>query len=264
MSIPEFSLEGKNAIVIAGSRGIGKGIAMALAEAGADVAVTGFTNKYVENTAKEIEAMGRKSSALTVDATHGEDMDFLAKQVLAEFGTMDIVVNAAGDSIRKPVIALPGSALEGMTSQEWHDIVNINLTEAFEGCRVFGPHMIERRQGTIINVSSFAARRASANLSAYGAGKAALTRFTETVALEWAPFGVRVNAVAPGSFPDPEQMSAEAYQSRQDDAKGRVPLGRIGKLKEPGYLCVFLASPAASYITGQTWAVDGGISIKAP
>ena len=259
MNIPEFSLEGKNAIVIAGSRGIGKGIAMALAEAGADPAVTGYTNKYVETTAKEIEAMGRKSSALTVDATHGEDMDFLARQVLSEFGTIDIVINAAGDSIRKPVIALPGGEIEGMTSKEWHDIVNINLTEAFEGCRVFGPHMVERRQGVVINVSSFAARKASANLSAYGAGKAALTRFTETVALEWAPFGGRVNTIAPGQFPDHEQLTDEQFKQRDEAAKGRVPLGRVGRMRDVGLMAVYLASDAASYVTGQTFYIDGGL-----
>ncbi len=259
MNIPEFSLEGKNAIVIAGSRGIGKGIAMALAEAGADTAVTGYTNKYVETTAKEIEAMGRKSSALTVDATHGEDMDFLARQVLSEFGTIDIVINAAGDSIRKPVIALPGGEIEGMTSKEWHDIVNINLTEAFEGCRVFGPHMVERRQGVVINVSSFAARKASANLSAYGAGKAALTRFTETVALEWAPFGVRVNTIAPGQFPDHEQLTDEQFKQRDEAAKNRVPLGRVGRMRDVGLMAVYLASDAASYVTGQTFYIDGGL-----
>ena len=259
MNIPEFNLEGKNAIVIAGSRGIGKGIAMALAEAGADTAVTGYTNKYVETTAKEIEAMGRKSSALTVDATHGEDMDFLARQVLSEFGTIDIVINAAGDSIRKPVIALPGGEIEGMTSKEWHDIVNINLTEAFEGCRVFGPHMVERRQGVVINVSSFAARKASANLSAYGAGKAALTRFTETVALEWAPFGVRVNTIAPGQFPDHEQLTDEQFKQRDEAAKDRVPLGRVGRMRDVGLMAVYLASDAASYVTGQTFYIDGGL-----
>ena len=259
MSIPEFSLEGKNAIVIAGSRGIGKGIAMALAEAGANTAVTGYTNKYVEITAKEIEAMGRKSSALTVDATHGEDMDFLARQVLSEFGTIDIVINAAGDSIRKPVIALPGGEIEGMTSKEWHDIVNINLTEAFEGCRVFGPHMVERRQGVVINISSFAARKASANLSAYGAGKAALTRFTEAVALEWAPFGVRVNTIAPGQFPDHEQLTDEQFKQRDEAAKGRVPLGRVGRMRDVGLMAVYLASDAALYVTGQTFYIDGGL-----
>jgi NAD(P)-dependent dehydrogenase (short-subunit alcohol dehydrogenase family) len=262
MSIPEFSLEGKNAIVIAGSRGIGKGIAMAMADAGANVAVTGFTNKYVEGTAKEIEAMGRKSAALTVDATHGEDMEFLAQQVIAEFGAIDIVINAAGDSIRKPVIALPGGELEGMTSQEWHDIVNINLTEAFEGCRVFGPHMVKRGSGTVINVSSFAARKASVNLSAYGAGKAALTRFTETVALEWAPFGVRVNTIAPGQFPDPDQLTDEQFKQRDEAAAARgVPLARVGRMREVGLMGVYLASDAAAYITGQTFYIDGGLVI---
>ena len=174
MSIADFSLEGKKAIVIAGSRGIGKGIALALAEAGADVAVTGLTPNYVEETAQRIRDMGRESVALTVDATHGEDMDFLSRQAVHDMGHLDIVVNAAGDSIRKPVSALPGVEGEGMTSAEWHTIININLTEAFEGCRVFGPHMLERRQGVVLNVSSFAARRAAANMSAYAAGKAAL------------------------------------------------------------------------------------------
>ena len=116
----------------------------------------------------------------------------------------------------------------------------------------------------MINISGWASFRGRPGYSAYDASKAGIMRFTETVSQEWAPFGVRVNAVAPGSFPDPEQMSVQAYNTRQDDANGRIPLGRVGKLKEPGYLCVFLASPAASYITGQTWAIDGGISIKHP
>ena len=184
--------------------------------------------------------------------------------VLSEFGHIDTLVTCVGDSIRKPVVQLPGSSEEGMTEDDWNHVVNINLTEAFQGCRSVGPHLLERGQGSVINISGWASFRGRPGYSAYDASKAGIMRFTETVSQEWAPFGVRVNAVAPGSFPDPEQMSVQAYNTRQDDANGRIPLGRVGKLKEPGYLCVFLASPAASYITGQTWAIDGGISIKHP
>ena len=153
---------------------------------------------------------------------------------------------------------------EGMSEEEWHFIVDVNLTEAFQGCTVLGPHMLERGDGNVINISGFASFRGRAGYAAYDAAKAGLMRFTETLAQEWAPHGVRVNCVAPGYFPDPGQISPEAYRARQEQAKSQVPLGRLGDLKEPGYLCVFLASPAAAYITGQTCAVDGGVSIKGP
>ena len=262
MSIADFSLDGKKAIVIAGSRGIGKGIALALAEGGADVAVTGLTDKYARETSQRIREMGRHSVALSVDATHGEDMDFLASQAIYDMGQIDIVVNAAGDSIRKPVTALPGVEGEGMTSAEWHDIVNINLTEAFEGCRVFGPHLLERGEGVVLNVSSFAARRAAANMSAYAAGKAALTRFTESVALEWAPHGVRINCIAPGQFPDTDYMTEEELAERDQRSAARIPLGRVGRLREVGLMAVYLASPAAAYVTGQTFYIDGGMVLS--
>jgi len=157
---------------------------------------------------------------------------------------------------------LPGTATPGMTEDEWRFIVDINLTEAFQGCRALGPHFLARRQGSVVNISGWASFRGRAGSAAYDAAKAGVMRFTESLAQEWAPFGVRVNAVAPGSFPDPEQMSAEAYQQREAAAAKSVPLRRVGRLKEVGYLAVFLASPAASYVTGQTWAVDGGVSIQ--
>jgi 3-oxoacyl-[acyl-carrier protein] reductase len=157
---------------------------------------------------------------------------------------------------------LPGTATPGMTEDEWRFIVDINLTEAFQGCRALGPHFLARRQGAVVNISGWASFRGRAGSAAYDAAKAGVMRFTESLAQEWAPFGVRVNAVAPGSFPDPEQMSAETYQQREAAAAKSVPLGRVGRLKEVGYLAVFLASPAAAYVTGQTWAVDGGVSIQ--
>jgi len=264
MNIPVFDITGQKALLVGAGRGIGKGIALAFAEAGADVAVTGLTTTGVGKVVEEVRAMGGTALALTGDATKSGDMDRICHEVLAAFGRVDVLVNCVGDAIRKPVVKLPGESLEGMTDEEWHHILDINLTEAFQGCRAMGPHFLERRQGCVINISGWASFRGRALSSAYDASKAGLMRFTECLAQEWAPFGVRVNAIAPGSFPDPEQMTAEAYQTRQDAAKDQVPLGRVGALKEPGYLAVFLASPAAAYVTGQTWAVDGGMSIKHP
>ena len=264
MSIQEFDITGQKVLLVGAGRGIGKGIALVFAEAGADVAVTGLTTTGVNKVAEEVRALGRTALPLSGDATKSADMEEIARRVLAEFGRVDTLVNCVGDSIRKPVVKLPGGTLEGMTEDDWHNVLDINLTEAFQGCRALGPHLLERRQGCVINISGWASFRGRPEYSAYDAAKAGLMRFTECLAQEWAPFGVRVNTIAPGSFPDPDQMSGETYQARQETASQQIPLGRVGRLKEPGYLAVFLASPAAAYITGQTWAVDGGISIKHP
>ncbi len=264
MSLAEFDITGQKVLVVGAGRGIGTGIALAFADAGADLAISALTPNGVQGVAEEVRAMGRTALPLTGDATKAADMDQIARQVLAEFGQVDTVVNCVGDAIRKPVVKLPGGNTEGMSEEEWHFIIDINLTEAFQGCRALGPHLLERGQGSAINIAGWAAFRGRPESAAYDAAKAGVMRFTECLAQEWAPYGVRVNAIAPGSFPDPEQMSAEAYQARQDAAKGQIPLGRTGRLKEIGYLAVFLASPAAAYVTGQTWAVDGGVSIKHP
>ncbi len=262
MSLPEFDVNGQKVLITGAGRGIGRGIALAFAEAGAAVAISGLTDAGVNQVATEVRALGQEALPLTGDATKAADMERVAQQALAEFGHIDTLVTCVGDAIRKPVVKLPGIAVEGMSEAEWHFIVDVNLTEAFQGCRSLGSHLLERRQGSVVNISGWAAFRGRQGSAAYDAAKAGVMRFTESLAQEWAPYGVRVNSIAPGSFPDPAQMSAEAYQARQDAAKEQVPLGRVGYLKEIGYLSVFLASPAAAYVTGQTWAVDGGVSIK--
>jgi 2-deoxy-D-gluconate 3-dehydrogenase len=264
MSLDIFDVTGQKVLLVGAGRGIGKGIALAFANAGADVAVTGLTPTGVNRVADEIRADGGTCLPLTGDATKAADMDEIAARAIAEFGRIDTLVNCVGDAIRKPVVQLPGNDTPGMTEEEWHSIVDINLTEAFQGCRAVGPHLLDRRQGCVINISGWASFRGRPMSAAYDAAKAGLMRFTECVAQEWAPFGVRCNAIAPGTFPDPEQMSADAFAARDAAAGDSVPLARVGRLIEVGYLAVYLASGAASYVTGQTWAIDGGVSIKHP
>jgi NAD(P)-dependent dehydrogenase (short-subunit alcohol dehydrogenase family) len=264
MALTEFDITGQKVLVVGAGRGIGKGIALAFAEAGADVAITGLTPTGVNKVAREVRALGRVALPITGDATKAADMDRVAQQALAEFGQVDTLVNCVGDAIRKPVVKLPGGKVEGMTEEEWRFILDINLTEAFQGCRAIGPHLLERRQGSVVNISGWASFRGRAESAAYDAAKAGVMRFTECLAQEWAPYGVRVNAIAPGTFPDPEQMSVEAYQTRQETARKQIPLGRTGRLKEIGYLAVSLASPAAAYATPTALATSSSSAATRP
>jgi len=264
LALPEFDITGNKALVVGAGRGIGRWIALVMAEAGADVAAVSLTTGGVDKVVGEIQNLGGRSIGVTADATKAEEMDRVAQQVLSEFGRLDTLVNCVGDSIRKPLATLPEGGPEGMSDVDWHFVMDVNLTEAFQGCRAFGPHFLKQRRGSVINISGIMGFRGQAQLTAYSAAKGGLTQFTQALAKEWAPYGVRVNAIAPGSFPDPDQIPSEVYEARQQDAAKTVPLGRLGDWRDLGYLAVFLASEASSYVTGQCWAVDGGQSIAGP
>jgi NAD(P)-dependent dehydrogenase (short-subunit alcohol dehydrogenase family) len=148
-----------------------------------------------------------------------------------------------------------------MTEADWHSIVDINLTQAFTACSAFGKHLLEQRSGSVINISSFAALRPRAEIVAYAAAKAGLSRFTESLALEWAPYDVRVNAIAPGQFPDIDTLTDEQLRQRDERAAQDIPLRRVGRLREVGLLAVYLASAASAYVTGQTFVIDGGMTL---
>ena len=262
MTLPrEFDISGQRILLVGASRGIGKGIARVLAEAGAEVAIASLNLASAEKAAADIRASGGKASAFAADATKAGDMERLAAEVLGRWGGIDCLVNCVGDSIGKPVVARPGKNEIGMSEADWHDIVDINLTQAFAGCKAFGPQFLKQGHGSVINISGIAAIRPAPERAAYGAAKAALTAFTRATALEWAPWQVRVNAIAPGLFPDAEQITPEALQQRQAAAATRVPLGRVGQTREVGLMALYLASPASAYVTGQTFSIDGGSSI---
>ena len=259
--LTEFDVTGKTVLITGAGRGIGRSVALVMAEAGADVAVTGLTEANAASVAKDVRNLGRRGLGMAADATRLPDTERVVEQVLGEFGHLDVLINCVGDSIPGPVASMPDREEKAMSEIVWHDILDVNLTQAFTACHAFGPHLLERRGGCVINVSSFAGLRARANMSAYAAAKAGLIRFTESLALEWAPFGVRVNAIAPGSFPDPEQLSESALRAREEQARHHIPLGRLGRLREVGLLAVYLASDASSYMTGQTVAIDGGLTV---
>ena len=259
--LKEFDLTGRRALCIGAGRGIGKGVALVLAEAGAHVAVASATLENAQKVADGVNALGRDTLAFAVDATDEQSMTALAVVAGQQFGDLDIVVNCVGDSIRKPVVSLPDGPEGEMPFADWQHVVDLNLTHAYHGARAFGPGLIARRGGTMINVSSYVQSRGRLASAAYNAGKAALNQLTRDLAIEWAPYRVRVNAIGPGVFPDPDQRTPEQLENDRAELRARVPLGREGYLRDVGLLAVYLASDAAAYVTGQVYVVDGGLGL---
>jgi NAD(P)-dependent dehydrogenase (short-subunit alcohol dehydrogenase family) len=259
----EYDVTGKVVFITGAGRGIGKGIAQVLAEAGADVALNALTPKFVNDTAAQIAtASGRRVVPFVADVTNADDVRRIVASVLDTFGRIDVLVNALGDSIRKPLVTLPGNSdAPGVTDEELRFIIDVNLTEALLCTRAVGPHMLVRRSGKVINIASWTAHQGGRDMVLYTAAKTALAGFTRAQALEWAPYGIQVNAISPGLFPDVVTAGEARFRQSMQRAEQTVPLGRAGQLREVGLLALYLASAASDYMTGQTIPLDGGLGL---
>ena len=256
MELSQFSLEGQVALVTGGSRGMGKATAIGFAKAGADVAVASRKLPDLEVVADEIRALGRKSLAV---ATHGgrvDQMQPLVDRVVVEFGTIDILVNNAGTNFFMPAI--------DMTENGWDAVMNLDLKGLFFLSQAAARVMREHGGGKIINVSSASGFKVQVPTGHYSIAKAGVIMATKVMALEWAEYNIRVNCIAPGAiqtrlydsifslFPE------EEAKVRKAEAVKRIPMGRVGEPRDIADAMIFLASDASSYVTGQTFAVDGG------
>lgn len=258
MGIDEFDLSEKVAIVTGAGRGIGKAISLALAEAGANVVAAARTVEEIEETCRVIQKLGRRGLPVPTDVTKPDHIRRLVEQTISAFRKIDILVNNAGTIVFKPIASLEDKSV---TEDEWHTVLNTNLTSIFLSCRLVGKYMMEQKQGKVINVSSVNAIRGKPNVVPYNISKAGICMLTQSLALEWAPYAINVNAIAPGDFYT--RLSAKFHEDPRLKEKmlAHIPLGRVGKLREVGLLAVFLASPASDFITGQTIFIDGGESV---
>jgi NAD(P)-dependent dehydrogenase (short-subunit alcohol dehydrogenase family) len=248
-------------LITGAGRGIGTGIAQVLAEAGADIALNALTSKFVEETAREIAAVsGRRVVALLADVTRTSAANEVVAKVMKEFGRLDVLVNCLGDAIKQPLVKLPGTEGGSISDADLKKIIDINLTAALLCTRAVGEYFLTRRSGKIINISSYTAERGGEDLVIYTLAKAAVVGFTRAQALEWAPYNIQVNSIAPGFFPDP-RTSGEGFTKQVESRSRQIPLGRVGRLRDVGLLALYLASSASDYMTGQTIYLDGGLTL---
>ena len=250
MSYSLLELSGKTAVVIGGTSGIGRAIAQGLAEAGADVVPTSRRIEQVNAAASEIEERGRRSLRVASDVGDRPSLENLLTEAVNAFGKVDILVNCAGRTKRGPTLDFP--------EEDWNAIIETNLNGTLRACQVFGRHMVEREYGRIINIASLSTFVALLEVAAYSASKAAVASLTKSLALEWSPHGVNVNAIAPGVFETDLNRHLLHGTPRGNEFKMRTPMKRFGHVNELAGAAVFLASDAASFVTGEVLVVDGG------
>jgi len=250
-----FDLTGKIALVTGASRGLGKTFALALARAGADVAITSRTLVSLDETRRAVEALGRRCHGVVLDVRAPESIQAAVAAVHAHFGRIDILVNNAGCNIRKPAL--------DVTWDDWNTILDTNLRGPFFVAQAVARHMVAAGRGRIVNIGSVTTVAGYAGLGPYGASRGGIRQLTMSLAADWGPHGITVNCLAPGWFKTAQTAVMYANAEWVAYLTDKIPLGRPGHPDDLEGAMVFLASDASAYVTGQTLLVDGGISVNA-
>ena len=250
MAYKGLSLEGKRALVFGGTSGLGKSIALGLAEAGADVVPVSRRAEEVSKAAAEIRALGRRTLELTADVTRREEIQRVIDRTRGEMGRIDILVNSAGTTKRAPSLEL--------AEEDWNRILEINLKGTWNACQLVGRVMKEQMYGRIINIASIAAFQSLHESAAYCASKGAVAMLTRCLGAEWVKYNITVNAIAPGVFETPLNRDLIREPNRKASILAHTPMKRFGNLEEIKGAAIYLASDAASFVTAEVLAVDGG------
>jgi NAD(P)-dependent dehydrogenase (short-subunit alcohol dehydrogenase family) len=250
MPYKALDLSGRVAVVIGGTTGIGRALVEGLIDSGADVVASARREAEVEAAARAIEAAGKRTVRMTCDVASRTSLQKLHDEVVRSLGKVDILINCAGRTKRTPSLEV--------SDEEFAGIIDTNLLGTLRACQVFARSMIERGYGRIINIASLSSFVALYEVAAYSASKAAVASLTKSLAIEWARHGVNVNAIAPGVFRTALNQKLLDETPRGQEFKLRTPMGRFGKVEELAGAAVFLASDAASFVTGEVLVVDGG------
>lgn len=252
-----FRLDGKRALITGGSRGLGKAMAAALAEAGAELVLVGREVDSLQAAVQELKSTGRRVDTIQADIGQPAATQRMCEEALAKYAPIDILINnVGGRRINIPTEQLP--------LEDWQRIIDLNLTSTFLCCKILGGAMVSRRAGKIINIASISGIIVNRGIHGrtYETAKAAMVAFTKTLAIDWAPYNINVNAIAPGGFlTDPNRRWFQQMPELKQTFESMVPMGRLGEPHEIGPLALFLASEASSYMTGAVVVIDGGYTV---
>jgi 3-oxoacyl-[acyl-carrier protein] reductase len=245
----ELRLAGKVALVTGAAQGIGRAIALLLAQNGADIVVSDINLEKAEETAKEIEGTGQRAMAIKVDVVHSEEVERMVQTILERFGHIDILVNNAGIARDKLILR--------MTEEDWDAVLNVNLKGTFNCTKAVVRHMSKQRSGKIVSIASVVGEMGNVGQANYSASKAGVIGFTKTIAREFAQRGINVNAIAPGYIETP--MTDALPEKAKEELRRLIPMDRLGRPEDVAEALLFLVSETSSYITGQVLNVNGGI-----